>query len=123
MIIEAWHHGGVLLNRFGARHAPGTEVDILEFEKHPSRKQMEAGWDYLERRMGWEYDFAGVFRFPLRIDRPSKPGTIFCSRLVAEWSLAMGIELVRKKPHLITPNDVAESSELKPFRTVRTRSL
>src|SRR5688500_20312460 len=56
MIVEAWHYGGVLLNRFGARHSPGTEVDIYEFMQIPSRDQITQGLEYLETQMGKEYD-------------------------------------------------------------------
>jgi uncharacterized protein YycO len=120
MIVEAWHYGGVLMNRFGRRHTPGTEVDIYEFVKHPDEKQLIQGIRYLYSQMGKPYDFAGVFGFLTRRDNESRE-KIFCSELAFEFCLSMGIKPLEIPSYKVNPSNLAASPSFKKFRTRHTR--
>lgn len=109
-VIEAWHKGGVrrLANPFEG-HDLKTVIDVYDVE---GDYDADAVLEFLNSQMGKKYDFWAIGRFLTRRQHQANDKW-FCSELAVEAFKRGGLELLRGKPSLLSPRDVALSPYLK----------
>jgi len=110
-VIEAWHKGGVRVNRdFGARHTPETEVDVFIIEKDFNELKV---MDFLTPQIGKKYDFWSIVKFLTRRNEPVDDKW-FCSEIVMQAFIEGGLHLLRRiPPSHVDPGHLLTSPYLK----------
>jgi hypothetical protein len=122
---EAWASAGVV-RRTGIHdgHKPGTVIHLMRLEGEVAQYLNErAVVAFLEGcvERGVGYDWLGLVRFGLRINRHSDR-RMFCSELAQLATGRGGIELLRRVgAHFVAPGDQYRSPILTELFTVRTR--
>ena len=101
-------------------HTPGTRIRLMRLAD-PVALDEAAVVAFLERTVGKGYDWLGLVRFALRIDR-DKAGRWFCSELVHAALAAGGVTLLaRVVPYQVSPGDVYRSPKLWSFLNTVTK--
>lgn len=124
ILYEAREFKGVVKSQFFERDPKPTETLILQVTEEQKEKLL-AWW---EIRIGWGYDYIGVFRFLSTVRFISKKlrlpfwfrflfldrdNTYFCSEAVAEACSVAGIQLFKR----------IESSKISPAKLYTTPIL
>ncbi len=85
------------------------KVDIQSYNDIRNHiKQIEANCDQ------YTYNFLGLFGVMLNIEVGSEKA-FFCSQFVSFLFQSVGISIVNKPAKLVTPGDIAHSTQLKPL--------
>jgi hypothetical protein len=123
---EAWATAGVV-KRVGIHdgHKPETLIRLMrlerEFDFYLNESDVVAFLDKcVERRLG--YDWWGLVRFALRIDRNDK-NRMFCSELVHIAMAEGGVALLKRiMAHFVAPSDLYRSPILTELFIVHTKN-
>jgi len=103
-------------------HTPGTRIELYRIDTnlHVPEKEIIADLDRMVEA-GMKYDYIGLLRYKLRIDKDN-PDRIICSELVHSVLSRRGINLIlRRKPHQTAPGDIYISPRLQHLWTVTTK--
>jgi len=113
--IEAWIPDGVIESDIGARHTPGTRVDLYRFREALTPEEEVFLWKTLQAEIGRAYDFKGVFGF-LWIARVFGFRHCrvkwFCSELCKFAARRIGRMKRGKSPSRESPEDMSHEQEL-----------
>ncbi len=102
-------------------HTPGTMIELFWIDA-PVRIPEATLVGDLDRivEAGTKYDYVGLMRYKLRIDRDN-PARLICSELLHSVLSRRGIYLIhRREPHKTAPGDLYISPLLKELWTVTT---
>lgn len=102
-IIEAWHNpNGVKKQQFFKNHTVGTEFDIYYVEA--TEEQYINFEAFMISKIGFKYDFLGFFGFATRLKSTESTDKYFCSELLFDGLIHVGIELFKNTvPQEISP--------------------
>lgn len=112
-----------VLRRVGidAGHTPGTRIELLRIDSHVRVPEAEIIRDLDQLvEAGTGYDYIGLARYKLRIDRDNTSRMI-CSELVHHSFSRRNVHLLlRREPFKTAPGDIYISPVLFPLWTVHT---
>jgi len=123
---EAWGKSGII-RRKGIRegHKPGTPIHLMRMKTQGLNAQIDqaAMIRYMDKCVedGIKYDWIGLVRFMLRINRNSD-SRMFCSEFAHLASIEGEQPLLQRviSPHFVAPADQYTTPILEPLCTIRT---
>ena len=103
-------------------HKPGTRIRLMRLaDGHAGQLDELAVVTFLDRLVGRKYDWLGLVRFALRIDR-NKATRWFCSELAHAALERGGVRLLdRVVSYWVSPGDIYRSPKLVEFLNTKTR--
>jgi hypothetical protein len=102
-------------------HTPGTHIRLMRLKPmHARMIDEDKVVAFLDAQVGKKYDWLGIIRFALRIDR-NRADEWFCSELVYEAMERGGVSLLHNvDSYWVSPGDVHRSPKLTELIHVRT---
>jgi hypothetical protein len=132
-VCPVWEAWGELLKPWKSKvfkrtgihegHKPGTRIRLMRLADGYARDlEEDVAVAYLEQAVGMGYDFQGLVRFALRIDR-DRADRWFCSELVHAALAVAGVRLLdRVASYRVSPGDIYRSPKLVDFLNTITKA-
>ena len=119
-VWEAWPKGGVQKNDFWkGPHKSETRIDL--FRVYCTEEQAKEIYEYLDGKIGSQYDWKAIVGFVLRIPMEGLV-ELFCSQLVFDACKESGIALLKRiESFKVSPGDLYVSPLLNYVGTIYTK--